>query len=202
MFVFYTEEGSGDARTPLTVALNYQQFSVVKVLIDAGANINKPVRAGNFHDEVPLRLTLFEGRMEFIRLLIGAGSDVTSGDWNGAIGLNLYWPGHASTAFCKEFLILFMQAGGTINVGHIIGHNQDWYDHMGGFGRPVHVDEELQMYRDGTLYKFNILDMCRIVIRKKLIEHVHGKSIVPAIKSLPLPMKMKRFLSFGCVSEQ
>ena len=202
MFVFYTEEGSGDARTPLTVALNYQQFSVVKVLIDAGANINKPVRAGNFHDEVPLRLTLFEGRMEFIRLLIGSGSDVTSGDWNGAIGLNLDWPGHASTAFCKEFLILFMQAGGTINVGHIIGHNQDWSDHMGGFGRPVHVDEELQMYRDGSLYKFNILDMCRIVIRKKLIEHAQGKSILPAIKSLPLPMKMKSFLSFGCVSEQ
>ena len=149
-----------------------------------------------------MRLTLFEGGMEFIKLLIAAGTDVSSPDWNGTIGLNLYWPGHASRAFCKEFLILFMQAGGTIDVDRIVSHNQDWSDHMGGFGRPVHVEEELQMCRDGTLYRLTILDRCRIFIRKRLIKHAQGKSILPAIRVLPLPMKMKSSLSFGFIREQ
>ena len=93
----------------------------------------------------------------------------------------------------KNFLYCLCKQVVAINVGHIIGHNQDWSDHMGGFGRPVHVDEELQLCTEMEPFTSNFLDMCRIVIRKKLIEHAEGKSILLAIRSLPLPMKMKSF---------
>ena len=97
------------------------------------------------------------------------------GDWNGAIGLNLYWPEHASKTFCEEFLILWMQAGGNINVDSIVSHNQDWFEHMGGFGKKIHVDEELQKYRKGRLYKLTKEDKWRIEMRKELIKKPKGR---------------------------
>ena len=121
--------------------------------------------------------------------------------------LYLEW-GCVSAEFLNEFLVLWMQAGGTINVEKIIGGDE--YEGLEGaypgdvscqHGLRMRIAKQLHQYRDGTLYRLNILDMCRIVIRKKLIEHAHGKSIVPAIRSLPLPMKMKNFLSFGYVKE-
>ena len=223
MVSFYTEGDRGsEARTPLSVALNYQQLPVVKVLIDAGANINKPVWTGRHSMQPPLALTLLEGRMEFIRLLIGAGTDVTSAGWNGAgyaagldgwdgvISFNLYSPfrSYLSDAFSTEFLVLWMQAGGTLNVDMIFRYDENFdlsQEHPGDAcqerGRQCHVKNQLRPFRDGTLYRLTIMDMCRIVIRKKLIEHAQGKSIVPAIKSLPLPIKMKSFLSFDNVRE-
>ena len=194
-----------DARTPMTIALNYQQLSVVKVLIDAGANINKLTYTRSHSKRAPLEFTLCDGQMELAKLLIGAGTDVTSGDWNAIIGGSLA-SRCASTKFCKEFLVLYLQAGGTISFEKIIRHNEVFdlsQEHPGDriveMGRRAHVREELQPCRNGTLYRLTILDMCRIVIRKKLIENAQGKSILPAIKSLPLPMKMKSFLSFHCV---
>ena len=114
-----------------------------------------------------------------------------------------------SLEFCKEFLVLWIQAGGTINVDIIIRHNEIMdlsQEHPGDriteHERRAHVKRELQPCRDGTLYRLTVLDMCRIVIRKKLMEYTQGKSIFPAIRKLPLPMKMKSFLSFDCVQEQ
>ena len=180
---------------------------MVKALIDAGVNINQPIYTGSHSKQTPLELTLIDRQKEFTKLLIGAGTDVTSGDWNIILGRNLA-SRVLSLEFCKEFLVLWMQAGGTINVDIIIRHNEIMdlsQEHPGDriieHERRAHVKMELQPCRDGTLYKLTILDMCRIVIRKKLIEHAQGKSILPAIRKLPLPMKMKSFLSFDCVQE-
>ena len=219
---FYTDEDSQDeTRTPLAVALHYQRLPVLKVLIDAGANINKPVWTGRRHSmQPPLALTLLEGRMEFIKLLIGAGVDVTSNGWDGAtpaagfdgwtglIAFNIYlqWYHCVSDTFSTEFLTLWMQAGGMLNAEMILRHdrNRDLSqehpgDRLSELSRQDNVKKQLQPCIDGTLYRLTILDMCRIVIRKKLIEQAQGKSIFPAIKRLPLPMKMKTFLSFGNV---
>ena len=219
---FYTDVDSQDeTRTPLAVALHYQRLPLLKVLIDAGANINKPVWTGA-RDKMqpPLALTLLEGRMEFIKLLIGAGVDITPNGWDGAsstagldgwtrvIAFNLYLQSYRCLpdAFSTEFLVLWMQAGGTINAEMIIGYDENLDlsqehpgDRLNELGRQANVKRQLQTCIDGTLYRLTILDMCRIVIRKKLIEHARGKSILPAIKSLPLPMKMKTFLSFDNV---
>ena len=61
--------------------------------------------------------------MEFTRLLIGAGVDVTSGDWNAILGRHLA-SRVMSLEFCKEFLVLWIQAGGTVNVDIIIRYNE------------------------------------------------------------------------------
>ena len=182
----------------MNVAINYDRLPVVKILIDGCANT-----------QVHLSHTLFEGLKEFTKLLIGAGYDVTSGDWHNTMRDKLYleW-GCLSAEFLNEFLVLWMQAGGTINVEKIIGGDE--YEGLEGaysgdvscqHGLRMPVAKQLRQYRDGKLYRLTILDMCRIVIRKKLIEHAQGKSIFPAIRSLPLPMKMKFFLSFGYVKK-
>ena len=206
IYLIHTAVRYKDARTPLTIALTYRQLSVVKVLIDAGANINKPTYTREHSKRAPLELTLCDRQMEFTKLLIGAGVDVTSGDWNAMIGGSLA-SRCTSTKFCKEFLVLYLQAGGTINFELIIRHNEVFdlnQEHPGDriveIGRRADVRMELQTCRDGTLYKLTLLYMCRIVIRKKLIENAQGKSILPAIRGLPLPMKMKSFLSFDCVN--
>ena len=169
--------------------------------------MNQPIYTGSQSKQAPLEHTLIDGQMKFTKLLIGAGVDVTSGDWNAILGRNLA-SRVMSLEFCKEFIVLWMQAGGTINVDIIIRHNEIMdlsQEHPGDriikHERRTYVKRELQPCRDGILYKLTILDMCRIVIRKKMIEHAQGESILPAIKKLPLPMKMKSFLSFDCVQE-
>ena len=169
--------------------------------------MNQPKYTGSQSKQAPLEHTLIDGQMKFTKLLIGAGVDVTSDDWNAILGRNLA-SRVMSLEFCKEFIVLWMRAGGTINVDIIIRHNEIMdlsQEHPGDriieHERRTHVKRELQPCRDGILYKLTILDMCRIVIRKKMIEHAQGKSILPAIKKLPLPMKMKSFLSFDCVQE-
>ena len=119
-FVYTEAEYDDEARTALAVALNYRRLGVVKVLIDAGANINKSIYCGLHAMKPLLALVLFEGRMELIKLLIGAGVDVTPSGWNGrvygldgwdgVIAFNLYWPmnGCVSDTFSTEFLVLWM----------------------------------------------------------------------------------------------
>ena len=169
--------------------------------------MNQPIYSNSHSMQTPLELTLIDGQMKFTKLLIGAGVDVTSGDWNAILGRYLA-SRVMSLEFCKEFLVLWMQAGGTINVDIIIRHNEIMdlsQEHPGDriieHERRAHVKNQLQPCRDGTLYRLTFLDMCRIVIRKKLIEHAQRKSILPAIRKLPLPMKMKSFLPFDCVQE-
>ena len=137
-FCVYTEADRQDeARTPLAVALNYRRLAVVKVLIDAGANINKSIYCGRHEMRPLLALVLLEGRMEFIKLLIGAGVDITTNGWDGCvygldgwdgvISFNLYLQSYRCLpdAFSTEFLVLWMQAGGTINAEMIIGYDEN-----------------------------------------------------------------------------
>ena len=92
--------------------------------------------------------------MDFVKLLIATGADV-SAVRDSRIGSNLYWPGYASQQFVKELLKLWMQAGGDVDVGKIMDHNQDCFEHMGGFGQQAPVPEELQLYRDGKIVPLN-----------------------------------------------
>ena len=151
-------------------------------------------------DEPPIRLVCHEWGMPLFRYLIGAGADVENQDWSGQVGLNII-PGYAAQNVIEEILILLLQAGTKVAVDSVIGLNQDWYDHMGGGGRDVPVPEVIQKYRDGKLYTLTIEDKCRIETRKKLIKEGNGTSILQAIKQLPVPTKMQKFLSFGCLSD-
>ena len=188
---------NGDTRTPLFVALNYQRLPIIRILIDAGADINKKVAAGNGSEDPPLLPAMLIGGMDYVKILIGAGADVNAlGDiifgW-------FYYPCQASGEFIKELMKLWIQAGGKINVAGILAHNQDWYDYCGGGGRPLPVPEELQLYKDGKIYELTLQDRERIATRQRLIENANGRSILPVIKTLPLPEKMKNFLAFDCL---
>ena len=85
--------------------------------------MNQPIYSNSHSMQTPLELTLIDGQMKFTKLLIGAGVDVTSGDWNAILGRYLA-SRVMSLEFCEEFLVLWMQAGGTINVDIIIRHNE------------------------------------------------------------------------------
>ena len=85
-----------------------------------------------------------------------------------------------------------MQAGGDVGVGKIMDHNQDWFEHMGGFGQQAHVPEELQMYRDGKIYQLTSEDKERTAIRQSLMQNANGHSILPAIDKLPLSEEKKK----------
>ena len=132
--VFFAASDMANTRTPLVIAINYQRLPIMRMLIEAGADINSPVASGNMARYPPLVLAMIQARIELVRLLIGAGANVNAVG-SSTIGFCFYYPGRPTQQFIMEVLELWVQTGGTINVSEVIGHNQDWFDHLGGFGR-------------------------------------------------------------------
>ena len=182
----------------MTITLHYLQLSVLRVLIDHGANINQAVNTGYCRQNPPVTIVCFEEGFPLLKLMVAAGADVESCDWNGLISWTF---GYNSDDFIKAMLILLTQAGNKVNAKTLICCIQDIHDHRGGCGRPVSVPEVLQLYQDGKLYQESIMDKCRLVIRRKLITHAQGRSIFPAIGRLQISEKLKKFLAYDCLDD-
>ncbi|KAF4997848.1 hypothetical protein FDECE_11966 [Fusarium decemcellulare] len=72
-----------DDPTPLHAAVSGQSLNLTRLLIDAGADVNRPSRHGRRHDppnmlsmEVPLVTALVKRNDELVKLLINAGADI------------------------------------------------------------------------------------------------------------------------------
>ena len=61
-----------DGATPLWCASGAGHYAVVKLLLDYGADINKPT----FTNSTPLRAACFDGRLDIVRYLISNGADI------------------------------------------------------------------------------------------------------------------------------
>ena len=45
------------------------------------------------------------------------------------------------------------------------------------------------------------MDKCRLVIRRTLITHAQGRSILPAIERLQILEKLKKLLAYDCLDD-
>ncbi|MGL9725709.1 MAG: ankyrin repeat domain-containing protein [Wolbachia sp.] len=60
--------------TPLHIAIGYEQFKIVRLLIDNGANINAKTENHGRDDLIPMHLAIFADTPEFIELLASHGA--------------------------------------------------------------------------------------------------------------------------------
>ena len=137
--------------------------------------------------------------MPLIRLIIAAGDRMEPENLTGIIIHNLYIPYTAPEEEKKELLILLTQAGMKLDLDSILPTLRDYQEHL---HQPVEVPPSLEKYLNGKLYRLNLQDLCRIVIRRMLTECSPGRSILPAIEKLPGPQKLKDFLAFNCPSTE
>jgi ankyrin repeat protein len=103
--------------TPLMLACSQntpEASQIVKMLIDAGADVNK--KGGNNNDEIPLVYASVNSTLEVVKLLLDAGSNVNSTTGKGNTALML-----ASQARNVEIMKLLIQRGANINVKNVDG---------------------------------------------------------------------------------
>lgn len=77
--------GTLSGRTPLHWATMYKHTSIVKLLLDAGANPN----IVNFCCNTPLHLASMGGKTSIVKLLLEAGTNVNKVGYNGETSLYL-----------------------------------------------------------------------------------------------------------------
>ncbi len=65
--------------TPLNLAIYDSQFSIVKLLMDSGADVNKADNKGR----TPINIAVLYERIEILKLLIEYGADVNKPDGKG-----------------------------------------------------------------------------------------------------------------------
>ncbi|XP_077560953.1 uncharacterized protein LOC144175821 isoform X2 [Haemaphysalis longicornis] len=94
------------SRTALSLALEHGHKHVVKVLVDAGADVNKLDADGN----TPLHICLMRHHYEIIKILVAAGADVNKQDAKGNTPLHICLMGH----HC-EIIEILVAAGADVN---------------------------------------------------------------------------------------
>ena len=57
------------------------------------------------------------------------------------------------------------------------------------------------LYQNSNIYQLTLEDKERITTSQKLMQNANGRSILPAIKKLPLSEEKKRFLASDCLED-
>ena len=179
--------------------MEYQHLPVVKVLLNYGAQFNPDILRRDYFNKCALQRVLQTRRMPLIRLIVAAGDRMEPESLTGTIIHNLYIPYTAPEEEKKDLLILLTQAGMKLDFESILPTLRDYQEHL---HQPVEVPASLEKYLNGKLYRLNLQDLSRIVIRQTLVERSPSKSILPAKEKLPGPQKLKDFLAFNCLSAQ
>jgi uncharacterized protein len=73
------DEGGGDSWTPLIWAARSGSVDAIKVLLDAGADVNLPGSTGDNWDATPLQHAILQRKPAAVRLLLDRGADVNRG---------------------------------------------------------------------------------------------------------------------------
>ena len=76
-------EGEASSITPLMFAARGGHVNIVKLLIDAGANVNPKIERGGWFGAAPLEAATARGNLEVMRVLIAHGADVNIADEDG-----------------------------------------------------------------------------------------------------------------------
>jgi ankyrin repeat protein len=76
-------DGDISSATPLMFACRGGHVKIVKLLIDAGANVNPKIERGGWFGAAPLEAATARGNLEVMRVLIARGADVNIADENG-----------------------------------------------------------------------------------------------------------------------
>ena len=172
---------------------------VVKVLLNYGALFYPEILRRDYFNKRALQRVLQTRRMPLIRLIVAAGDRMEPESLTGIIVHNLYIPYTAAEKEKKELLILLTQAGMKLDFDSILPTLRDYQEYL---HQPVEVPPSLEKYLNGKLYRLNLQDLCRIVIRRTLMKRSPGESILPAIEKLPGPQKLKDFLGFNFLSAE
>lgn len=101
--------------TPIILASSQQSSELVKLLIDAGADVNK--KGGRNLDGLPLCYAALSSTLEVVRLLIDAGADVNAVNNNNATALM-----YASQRREVNIMKLLIEKGAKINVQDVRGY--------------------------------------------------------------------------------
>ena len=168
-------------QTPLATAVITNNKLAVSIFLEQeGTNLTNSVApAIERHD------------MEMITLLVAAGSDV--------MGCTIRYHIYGNTNLIREILVLLAKAG--LDMDRItksaVDIVFDWMEHM--HYKPE-VPKEIQKFRQGQLFKPDSEDLARIATRKRLGRNNPGCTIIPAIRKLPVPEKMKNFLALNSLT--
>lgn len=112
-------EGAQDERqnrgwTPLTVAIQFFQLAVARLLLDNGADPNK--RGGDVHKWTALHWAVAHRRRELVDLLLGAGADANVRDEWGLVPLHL-----AADGGHEELVALLLDKGAEVDAQFVLG---------------------------------------------------------------------------------
>jgi ankyrin repeat protein len=99
----------GYCQTPLQTATMWGQTKNVRMLIDAGADVNL-VSGPGFARIPPLQFALMQGRLDLVRMLLHAKADIraVSGGWTTALEI-------AAARGHEEIVKLLLDLGGQIS---------------------------------------------------------------------------------------
>lgn len=97
-------------QTPLTLAAIRGNFMAVKMLVDAGADVN--VRLASEQNRTPLMLAVSRGRRDTVEVLINAKADLNARDNTGLSALQLTYDPEDDD-FNKELYDILKRAGAT-----------------------------------------------------------------------------------------
>ncbi|KAL3854350.1 hypothetical protein ACJMK2_013623 [Sinanodonta woodiana] len=177
----------GDGWTALYWAAKLNYLEITKTLVEAGAKLNFTVKN---RGRSALLEAVDKGHLVLAEYLVRQGADVqiiAQGETVGSLLMkNVHIPPD----------VIMRTADFFINAGYVIGKDQ-CMSIVRKQKRLIENSDFLQWIDNRQKEVLPLANLCRICIRKYLIDCSDGRRISPLIRNLPVPKLLLDFLEFG-----
>ncbi len=182
--------------TILDHAIDAKRFSIFEVLIKAGAKIDQTgIPWGNKNTNL-LAIRLPE-KTPVLRLLIAAGAHFDKALLVVSISYSYFFL-ETSEEERVAVLTLLLTGGVGPRPGKLLSNVRYSQEHL---HVTPDVPKSLCDYVEGSLYRLNLKDHCRLAIRKQMLRHCPEGNLIPGIRRLPLPRALRDFVAYGVLEQ-
>lgn len=187
--------------TPLELAARLGHGSIFELLLKRGATLEQTdatSKDGKSNMEMFLCFPE-QNRLSALTLLMAAGAAFDAQMFASNFADYFYCPSEASEEDREAALTLALCGAIGVKAPTILQHMRFNQEHL---HQDPNVPESLAKFGNGSLYRLNLKDLCRIAIRKELVKYAERKSLLSIVPLLPGPEVLKDFLAFGTLKSK
>ena len=174
---------------PLAFAASSKNHKCLDALIQAGADVNYVNNHGYTALTQASIYTMFISSVRCIKVLLKAGAHVNNTDKYGQNAIKLYITTHRVSKYVVHEGVMLLFAGGET----VEGRKVERYH----FSKDVLYRIDVPEYILELQKPFSLKEMCREIIRKKLIQINHPKNLFCIVPLLGLPSLLEAYLLYN-----